>query len=172
MFESLFNSLFKSPVVWNKVSLGLPFGLGNVEFVRNETQVRAAWSLYVELVTRIAVQPLTQDEGLYREALNSLYSLFATTREILKEAGPSVGASQKSVGGLAIAVLNKGLRPFLAKWHPRLQDWETQRLSAVSPKVHELNWSEVANFQAELTELRENLIVYAKALAAIAGVEE
>ena len=36
----------------------------------------------------------------------------------------------------------------------------------------ELNWSEVANFQAELTELRENLIVYAKALAAIAGVEE
>jgi tRNA(Met) C34 N-acetyltransferase TmcA len=25
----------------------------------------------VELVTRIAVQPLTQDEGLYREALNS-----------------------------------------------------------------------------------------------------
>ena len=172
MFESLFNSLFKSPVVWNKVSLGLPFGLGNVEFVRNETQVRAAWSLYVELVTRIAVQTLSQDEGLYREALNSLYSLFATTREILKEAGPSVGASQKSVGGLAIAVLNKGLRPFLAEWHPRLQDWEGQRLSAVSPKVHELNWSEVANFQAELTELRENLIVYAKALAKIAGVEE
>jgi hypothetical protein len=125
----------------------------------------------VELVTRIAVQPLAQDEGLYREVLNSLHSLFATTREIVKEAGPSVGASQKSVGGLAIAVLNKGLRPFLAKWHPRLQDWEGKR-SEVSPKVHELNWSEVAIFQSELTELRENLIVYAKALAAIAGVEE
>jgi hypothetical protein len=36
----------------------------------------------------------------------------------------------------------------------------------------ELSWSKVANFQAELTELRENLIVYAKVLAAIAGVEE
>ena len=36
----------------------------------------------------------------------------------------------------------------------------------------ELNWSEEANFQAELAKLRENLIVYAKVLAAIAGVEE
>ena len=162
----------KSPAVLKKLSLGLPFGLGNAEFVTDEAQVRAAWSLYVELVTRIAVEPLGQDEGLYREVLNYLHSLFATTREIVKEAGPSVGASQKSVGGLAIAVLNKGLRPFLAKWHPRLQDWEGKRLSAVSPKVHELNWSEVAIFQSELTELRENLIVYAKALAAIAGVEE
>ena len=94
----------KSPAVLKKLSLGLPFGLGNAEFVTDEAQVRAAWSLYVELVTRIAVQPLAQDEGLYREALNSLYSLFATTREILKEAGPSVGASQKSVGGLAIYI--------------------------------------------------------------------
>ena len=41
----------------------------------------------------------------------------------------------------------------------------------MSPKVHELNWSEVAIFQSELTILRENLIVYAKDLAAIAGVE-
>ena len=69
---------------------------------------------------------------------------------------------------IAIAVLNQGLRPFLVKWHPRLQDWEGQRLSEVNPKGHELNWSEVTNFQAELTELRENLIVYANTLAAIA----
>ena len=40
---------------------------------------------------------------LYNEALNSLYSLFGTTREILKEAGSDVGASQNSVGGIAIA---------------------------------------------------------------------
>jgi hypothetical protein len=30
----------------------------------------------------------------------------------------------------------------------------------------------VANFQAELAKLRGNLVIYAKALAAIAGVEE
>ncbi|MGL5033588.1 MAG: hypothetical protein ACRC6M_07280 [Microcystaceae cyanobacterium] len=111
------------PAVLKKVSIGLPFNLGNAEWVADETQVRAAWSLYVELVTRIAVEPLDSDEGLCREVLNSLYSLFSTTREILKQSGPSVGASMSSVGGIAISVLNRGLRPFLAKWHPHLQDW-------------------------------------------------
>jgi hypothetical protein len=57
-----------------------------------------------------------------REAMNSLYSLFGSTREILRKAGPTVGASHDSVGGIAIAVLNKGLRPFLSKWHPLLQE--------------------------------------------------
>ncbi len=56
----------------------------------NRKQQEAAWSLYVELVTRIAVQPLALDQGLVREAMNSLYSLFDTTREILKAAGPRV----------------------------------------------------------------------------------
>jgi len=65
-----------------------------------------------------------------------------TTREVLKAAGPDVGASRDSVGGIAIAyggryaiaVLNNGLRPFLAKWHPLLQAWEARRPLGVSPK--------------------------------------
>jgi hypothetical protein len=36
----------------------------------------------------------------------------------------------------------------------------------------ELNWSEVAIFQAELAKLRGNLVIYAQALSVIAGVEE
>jgi hypothetical protein len=83
------------------------------------------------------VEPLADNEGLLREALNSLYSLFGTTREILKEAGPDVGASHDSVGGIAIAVLNNGLRPVLSKWHPLLQTWESQRPPHLSAKVHE-----------------------------------
>lgn len=55
-----------------KVSLSLPFGIGSVEWEVDQTQSRAAWSLYVELVTRIAVELLQADEGLVREALNSL----------------------------------------------------------------------------------------------------
>jgi hypothetical protein len=119
------------PAVLKKVSVSLPFGIGSAEWEANKTERRAAWSLYIELVTRIAVEPLEGEEGLLREALNSLYSLFGTTREILKEAGPDVGASRNSVGGIAIAVLNRGLRRFLAKWHPRLQVWEVKRLMSV-----------------------------------------
>ena len=153
------------------ITLSLPFGLGSVEWEVEQTQRRAAWSLYVELVTRIAVEPLEADEGLVREVLNSLYSLFGTTREILKEAGADVGASIDSVGGIAIAVLNRGLRPFLSKWHPRLQAWEAQRPSALSPKEHEQKWSEEGKLRDELEKLRQDLEQYANVLAVIAGVE-
>jgi hypothetical protein len=126
----------------------------------------------VELVTRIAVEPLAGEEGLLREDLNSLYSLFGTTREILKEAGPEVGTSHRSVGGIAIAVLNRGLRPFLAKWHPRLQVWECQRPVDISPSEHEQKWSDALELRKELEVLRGNLHQYSLALADIAGIEK
>ncbi len=64
------------------VELALPF-LGKIsgEWAPDEAERLAAWEMYVELATRITVQPLTPDEGLIREALTSYYSLFATTRE-------------------------------------------------------------------------------------------
>lgn len=160
------------PAKLKKVSVHLPFGIGGAEWEADPTERRAAWSLYVELVTRIAIQPLEADEGLLREALNSLYSLFAVTRQILREAGPDVGASYESVGGIAIAVLNKGLRPFLAKWHPLLQAWEAQRPVQVNPKEHEQNWTEEPKLRSELESLRQELEQYANALATIAGVKE
>lgn len=158
------------PAVLKKVSVSLPFGIGSAEWQADGTERRAAWSLYVELVTRIAVQALEIDEGLLREALNSLYSLFGTTREVLKEAGPDVGASCDSVGGIAIAVLNRGLRPFLSKWHPRLQAWEVKRPAEQSPKEHEQQWTEALELRNALASLRQDLEQYALALAEIAGV--
>lgn len=157
--------LFSSPVVLKKVSVNLPFNLGGAEWELDNTQRQAAWCLYVELVTRIAMQPLGEDEGLLREALNSLYSLFGTTREILKTAGPDVGVSLDSVGGTAIAVLNKGLRPFLTTWHPRLEEWESSRSSSVSKKEHEREWAEASEMRQALEKLRGELIIYADALA-------
>jgi hypothetical protein len=159
------------PAKLKKVSVSLPFGMGSAEWEADSTQRRAAWALYVELVTRIAVQELADDAGLVREAMNSLYTLFGTTREILRAAGPDVGASRESVGGLAIAVLNQGLRPFLTKWHPMLQIWEAQRPTERSPKEHEQQWTEEAALRQELAALRGQLSIYAQALAEIAGVE-
>ena len=157
---------------FEEVSFNLPWEIGGIKFKNDPTKQRAAWSLYIELVTRIAVQPLENEQGLAREAMNSLYSLFASTRNDLKAAGPGVGASINSVGGIAIAVLNRGLRPFLSKWHPLLQTWEAQRNPKTSPKEHELKWSEEQNFRAALEELRTELKQYANALAKIAGVDE
>ena len=164
------NMAKQDPAILREVSISLPFGIGSAKWESDPTERKAAWSLYVELVTRIAVQSLEVDQGLIREALTSLYSLFGTTREVLKTAGPKVGASRQSVGGIAIAVLNNGVRPFLAKWHPLLQEWEVQRPVGVSPKQHEKAWSEELKLRQELDQLRQELNQYANALAQIAGV--
>jgi hypothetical protein len=161
----------RDPAKLKKVSVTIPFGIGSAEWEADPAERKAAWSLYVELVTRIAVQPLEIDQGLLREALASLYNLFPITRQILKEAGPDVGISHNSVGGISITVLNKGLRPLLAKWHPLLQTWEAQRPPHLSPKAHEQNWSEEKNLRNELESLRKDLEQYANALAVIAGVQ-
>jgi hypothetical protein len=42
----------------------------------------------------------------------------------------------------------------------------------VSPKEHEVSWSEESKLRSELAALRGGLEEYAKALAIIAGVEE
>jgi hypothetical protein len=39
---------------------------------------------------RISTRPLAEEEGFIREALTSLYGLFATTRDTLKASRPSV----------------------------------------------------------------------------------
>lgn len=141
-----------------------------IELVIDRRQRQAAWELYIELTTRIATQEIKLDHGLVREALTSLYSLFASTRQILRAAGPAVGARTDSVGGIAITVLNKGLRPFLAKWHPQLAAHEALRQPGTAPGAWERQWSEEARLRGELEKLRSELNQYANALAEMAGV--
>lgn len=159
-----------NPAKLTKLALRLPFGLGEAEWKENAAQREAAWKLYVELVTRVTVQPLGEDEGIMRETLDSLYAMFEVTREVLKAAGPDVGAKQGSVGGLAIGVLNKGLRPFLGKWHSALRDHEDVRREGVSARNHEIAWSRIAECRSDLERLREHLRQYAKVLGVIAEV--
>ena len=154
-----------------EVSVSLPWGIGSAKWQPDTTERAAAWQLYIELVTRVAVQPLDADAGLVREALNSLYSLFGSTREILRTAGPNVGASKESVGGIAIAVLNHGLRPFLSRWHPILQEWEAQKPQGVSAVAHEKGWELEPTLRQDLSQLRTGLEAYAHALAKIAGID-
>ena len=71
----------------------------------------------------------------------------------------------------AIAVLNRGLRSFLAKYHPRLQVWESKRSVDVSPSEYEQKWSDALELRKELESLRGKLHQYSLALADIAGIE-
>ena len=73
-----------SKLVGIKLNLKLPF-IGGVEGIwePDENEKKAAWEMYVELATRISVVKMEYDEGLLREALSSLHTLFNTTRTIL-----------------------------------------------------------------------------------------
>lgn len=140
----------------------------------NDAERRAAWELYVELVTRVSVVPLRADEGLLREALTSLYSLFGTTREILRRHGPQIAEpkanGQYNFGYLAVAMLNYGIRPLLTTWHPALEDWESRRPTDCSRREHERAFPQVDQFRTALNDTRLNLAAYADLLATACGV--
>src|SRR5579883_3481187 len=55
----------------------------------DEAEKQAAWEIHVELVTRVPMTILEDDRGLLHEALTSFYSLFQTTRIILRQLGLS-----------------------------------------------------------------------------------
>lgn len=140
----------------------------------SRTERLAAWELYIELVTRIAVVPLQPGEGLLREALTSLYSLFDSTREVLRRHGPDVAQRQDdsaySFGELAVAVLNYELRPLLVRWHPALEQWESERPAGASRTSYEDSWPQSGRLRDELETTREHLAAYADLLATAAQV--
>jgi hypothetical protein len=160
----------------DSVEVGLNLGFLSIkgEWKPNDQERDAAWELYVELATRIAVVPLRGGEGLIREALTSLYSLFDTTRGILRKYGPVLArprpAGEYSFGQLSLLVLNFELRPLLARWHPALQDWETRQPADQSKVAHEDSWEHAARLRGEIEQTRQRLVAYADLLAAAAGV--
>ena len=116
----------------------------------------AAWELYVEMLTRIVTQPLPSEDGDDRTALDSVYSLFPTTREILRRYGPKAIEFSK----IAVPVLNQQVRPFTAKWHI------LSRQGAFDDEERR------QEFRAELRDLQAKLRDYNRLLADVAGVED
>lgn len=129
----------------------------------------AAFDLQVELVTRIGVQPLAYGEGSLREALTSLHSLFATTREVLHRMAAEAAAP--ATLPTTAAVLLSHLRPFLATWHPALQQHEAARPAPISAAEHERQWERGAEMRSQLADLRAPLTSVAKELAELCGVD-
>lgn len=166
------------PVTKVTASLGLPFGVGSVggEWAPDDSERQASWEMFVELVTRVTVVELHEEEGLLREALDSFYSLFGTTREILRVHGPttatSASGSAVSFGHLAVAVLNWGIRPLLSKWHPLLEDYELDRPPSVSRLDWERRWERKHEIREDVEEVREFLVAYAGLLGEVCGAKD
>jgi hypothetical protein len=142
--------------------------VSELTFVVNNDARQVAWKLYIETVTRVTTQPLVNEDGFLREALTSLYRLFATTRDILKASRPSVPVSGgPTVEYLAVTMLNLELRPFLSKWHPRLREYEKAH-----PDNRESAWPGNAACRGELHVVQAHLVEFALGFARLAGVRD
>ncbi len=155
-----------------RLDLKLP-GIGGVvgTWEPDKSEVTAAWELYVEMVTRTPLGGFSPQGGSLRESLDSIYSLFDTTRGILRKYGPAVARPKRgrklSFGYLAVSMLNLVLRPFLTDWHPRLRNWEQD-----NPGLNEKEWEERSDFLNELNEVSGQLRQYADLFAKVADVSE
>ena len=160
-----------------KLNLKLP-GFAGIEgtWRPDDAEINAAWELYVELVTRAPLGEPGPRAGLAREALSSIYSLFDTTRGILRRHGPGIARAKDGnrlcFGYFAVTMLNLVLRPMLTKWHPLLQQWEDTKEISESVVEHEAAWAHKSEFEDELGRTRERLLEYAKLFATVAEVPE
>jgi hypothetical protein len=141
---------------WDMTSLKINLKFLEMEWKPAEPDRNAAWELYIELLTRITTQPLADMHGDERAALESVYSLFPLTREIIKRHGRDCIEFTK----ISVVILNQVVRPFTAKWH-RLSSGGA--LKRPEPRLE---------FRSELEVLQARLRTYSGMLAEMADVED
>jgi len=140
---------------WNLTGLKIKAGFMEMDWAPKDADKDAAWELYVELLTRVTTQALKDEEGSEESALESIHSLFRTTREVLKSHGRECVEFSK----VAIVILNQVIRPFTSKWHKIVIE-------------DELTVENRPEFREDLIKLQEKLVNYAHILSEIAGVED
>jgi hypothetical protein len=141
---------------WGMTSLKISVPFLEMEWAPRDEDRAAAWEMYIELLTRVTTQNLAPNDGDEATALESIYSLFGITREVLRRNGRHCTEFAK----IAIVVLNQKVRPFTASWHRRSLDGA---FATASGRLE---------FRDELSELQKTLRAYTQMLASIAAVDD
>lgn len=141
---------------WSMTGLKIKSPFLEMEWEPKDEDKDAAWELYIELLTRITTQPLPEEHGDEYTALDSIYSIFNLTREVIKRHGRLCVEFTK----IAIVILNQIIRPFTAKWHKLMIEKAFE-----DPK-------KCAEFRKELEDLQKILRIYTKMLADMSDVED
>lgn len=141
---------------WDLTSLKITAPFMEMEWSPQDEDKEAAWEMYIELLTRITTQSLAAEDGDEKAALDSIYSLFPITREIIKRKGRHCIEFTK----IAIVVLNQIVRPFTAKWHKKSIDGTFSDSKTCQ------------EFRQELSALQQILVRYTQMLASMAEVED
>lgn len=141
-----------------------------VKLANSGSQRRVAWALFVDTTTRIATQPMSDEEGDDGIILKSLYDLFQVSRKSIMEMEPtrmlpSRRKNLETVETYVLAMLNQNLRPFLSKWHPVWDSWQKS-----NPGTPSSSWAQHKEFRKDLKALQPEIRERAIGLGEIAGV--
>jgi hypothetical protein len=101
----------------------------------------AAHTFHVELISRVATQPLGYSSGVEQRALTSIFELFGTARALTQR-----DSDCQTFETIVWHVLNTYVRPFTAKWHAK----------SASGELNALDSSDI--FRAELQVLQRRLV--------------
>lgn len=141
---------------YSLTNIRLNAGMVQADIALNSADKDAAWEMYVEMLTRIVTQPLPEEAGDEKAALESVHALFPIGREILRRHGRQTIQFSKVI----IPILNQVVRPFTTKWH---------RMSLLGAFEDEAARRE---FRKDLRDLLVNMRNCNKMLAEIACVED
>jgi hypothetical protein len=127
---------------------------GDRQWTPSDADKLAAHSFHVELISRIATQPLGYASGVERRALTSIFELFGHARKITQE-----NTESQTFETIVWHVLNTYVRPFTARWHAKSESGELNALDS----------SDL--FRAELEIVQKHLVALDDVLTAVRAVD-
>lgn len=108
----------------------------------NLREQAGAWDMLVELVTRITIVGLKEDEGRLDAALESYAAIFGAARSALQRHGRTVAAERRgelSFATIVAQLLNRVIRPVTAWWHPRVAELDDAQTETLRETLAELS---------------------------------
>ncbi|PJA26333.1 MAG: hypothetical protein CO189_11290 [candidate division Zixibacteria bacterium CG_4_9_14_3_um_filter_46_8] len=156
----------------SKITLNIPFGLGNIVYDASDQDRVLAWKMYVQLKTRKAALLFDETHDIISQVYDSLHEIFPLTRDILSECCPHYLETQKSISDFVLRVLNDGIRPHLTQWHPLFRTWWERALISAenlekAPQDLQREFPQYQDLVADLKKMNNELIKYAEDLVDI-----
>jgi hypothetical protein len=159
----------------NSMELSLPMGM-SISIERNEATLYIANRIYVELMTRKAALVFDPDHDHLIEVYDSLYVLFKTIREELKNipGGYLKGyPTSQELLSLGITILNMGLRPHLTQYQARYRTWyaiEQPKYPELSPQLLQKKYPNYEALVEDLQIVNVQISAWAKELGKLLSV--
>lgn len=140
---------------------GTQMTIAGVSVSLGDDELAALWPVYVQLSTRITSNSLqlrhgdsVEHTGSTKAAFESLRSLFEVSRAALASCPPAgmsvLTRAHPSASEMVMSAINQCVRPFLARWHPWLDQWTATGLP-------ERRWPGYEDCRADLDEVRERV---------------